>query len=132
MHKLIKLLLTTACLGLSVSAIAGNQNYVYSPSNGTHEVKAFHGCFDDNDAASRPKINLIMNNISINDVTIETRPLVSGKPSSEMITFRLKNQNASITVQFQSPDGPHCQQGVASISFRDATYRNFTEMGIKR
>lgn len=132
MNKLLKTLAASATLLWSLASNAAPQNYVYTPTVGVNEVKPFHGCFDDDVAANRPQINVIMSGLSSKDVTIETRPLVVGKPSSEQITFRVKNKNASITVQFLSNDGTHCQQGVASIVFTDVTYRNFADLKVTR
>ena len=49
-----------------------------------------------------------------------------------MITFRLKNMDASFSVQFRSNDGAHCQQGVASIAFRNAVLRNENDVNAIR
>lgn len=132
MSKILHTLFFTAAFSFTITAFAGSQNYVYTPTVGVNEVKAFHGCFDDDVASNRPQVNVQMAGLSIKDVTVETRALVAEKPSSELITFHVKNKNASLTVQFISKDGPHCQQGVASINFSDAVFRNFSDLKISR
>ena len=135
MTTFIKIFSALALAGFSSSLLAATQDYLYVPVNGVHEVKAFHGCYDDQSAASRANrtsFNVIMKGLSKNDVLVEPRKLVAGKPSSEMLTFRLKQRDASLTVQFLSEDGPHCQQGVASIAFTDATFHKFSDLQIKR
>ena len=131
MKTLFKVLLAT--IGASVVAItpvhaAGQQGYTYTPVNGVHEVKYFHGCYEDTDLEKRPKIEVVMNGLSLADVTPETRPHETGKPSTEMVTFRLKDRDASLSVQFRSNDGAHCQQGVHSIAFRDVVLHNAAQL----
>ncbi len=110
------------------AAAAPATDYVYIAAAGVHDVKYFHGCWDTADQEKRTKVNVIMQGLSMDDVTVHATPHVSGKPSSEMVTFRLKNMDASFKVQFRSNDGPHCQQGVHSVSFRDKTLHNASEL----
>ena len=131
MKTLCKVLLAT--IGAGVIAItpvhaAGTQGYTYIPANGVHEVKYFHGCYDNTDLEKRAKIEVMMQGLSLADVTVETRPHETGKPSTEMVTFRLKERDASFSVQFRSNDGPHCQQGVQSIAFRDVVLHNAAQL----
>lgn len=132
MHQSLKLCLVMLATIMHPAAHAATQSYRYSPVIGVHEVKTFHGCYDDDQHATRTGYNVIMNGLSKNDVLVETRKLVAGKPSSELLTFRLKNRDASLTVQFRSDDGPHCQQGVESITFTDATFRRFADLNVVR
>jgi hypothetical protein len=111
---------------------AGKDDYTYTPVAGVHEVKFFHGCFDHTDIDKRPKVDVLMNGLSTGDVFIQTRMQEAGKPSTEMITFRLKNMDASLSVQFRSNDGPHCQQGVQSIAFRNATLHSAADLNAYR
>lgn len=125
MKKLLKTITMIAGLAAALNVQAASKHdYTYAPAAGVHEVKHFHGCFDSEDQGPRPKINVTMNGLAIGDVYLETRTLEKGKPSTEMFTLRLKNMNASLTVQFRSNDGGHCQQGVQSITFTDAVLRN--------
>jgi hypothetical protein len=132
MNNIFKAIVLTTAAAWSINTYAAPQSYVYTPKAGVNEVKPFHGCFDDDTPASRPQINVVMSGLSTKDVTVETRPLVTNKPSSEMITFRVKGSNASLTVQFLSTDGAHCQQGVASIAFSDAVFKSFADLKITR
>jgi hypothetical protein len=115
--------LAAAVLGFNAEA-ASKHDYTYTPSPGVHEVKYFHGCWDNKDDDKRPKIDVTMAGLNTGDVQVQTRPREEGKPSTEMITFRLKTMDASFSVQFRSKDGDHCQQGVANIAFRNAVLRN--------
>jgi hypothetical protein len=129
MKRLFQQTLAIAALAalttLSLSAQAAQRvDYVYNPADGVHEVKHFHGCFDGNDVEARTKVYVTMSGLSTDDVTIETKPHEINKPSSEMITFRLKHRNASFSVQFRSHDGPHCQQGVQSVAFSNKVLHN--------
>ena len=131
----MKTLFKFVLAALAVSAMAsapvhagGQQGYTYTPATGVHEVKYFHGCYEDNDIEKRPKIDVVMNGLRLADGSIETRPHEPGKPSSEMVTFRLKDRDASFSVQFRSNDGPHCQQGVQSISFSDVVLHNAAQL----
>lgn len=124
MTPLFKRTLMAAVAIASWSAQAGNQHdFTYRPVAGVHEVKYFHGCYDHTDAEKRPKIDVFMAGLASTDVAIETRVRKEGKPSTEMITLRLKNMDVSFSVQFRSNDGPHCQQGVRSIVFSDKVLR---------
>ncbi len=116
----ITLLLALASTGFPAQA-ANKHDYTYTPAPGVHEVKFFHGCYDNLDLEKRPKIEALMNGLATADVLIETRTREEGKPSTAMVTFRLKNMDASLSVQFRSNDGPHCQQGVQRIAFKNAT-----------
>ncbi|MDP9108875.1 MAG: hypothetical protein M3N23_07375 [Pseudomonadota bacterium] len=128
--KLTAVALATAFIGST--AQGASQNYVYVPVDGVHEVKTFHACYDDTDATHRSGVTLIMQGLSRNDVTVETRPLAPNKPSSELLTFRLKKRNASMTAQFRSDDGAHCQQGVEKIVFTDAQFAKFSDLNVRR
>jgi hypothetical protein len=127
-----KAVLFAATAALGMAAQAAPQDYTYTPVQGVHEVKHFHGCFDHTDVERRPKINVNMNGLSASDVFVETRAVEDGKPSTEMVTFRLKNADASFSVQFRSNDGPHCQQGVQSVVFKDAVLRNRGDLNALR
>lgn len=129
--KTIFCAIALAALSLHAQA-ASKHDYTYTPAAGVHEVKYFHGCWDNTDIEKRPKIAVTMAGLSSGDVTVETRQREEGKPSTEMITFRLKNMDASFTVQFRSNDGGHCQQGVHSIAFRNAVLRNANELNAFR
>jgi hypothetical protein len=107
---------------------ASKHDYIYTPSAGVHEKKFFHGCYDNTDAEKRPRISVVMRGLRSTDVKAETRVREAGKPSTEMITFRLKQLDASLTVQFRSSDGPHCQQGVQEIVFTDTVLRGAQEL----
>ena len=135
MKTLFKVLLTAAAaatLAIAPAQAAGRQTYIYTPAAGVHEVKYFHGCWDNNDLEKRTKVEVVMNNLSFADVRVETRPFESGKPSTEMVTFRLKGLDASFSVQFRSNDGDHCQQGVQSIAFRDVVLHNAAQLNALR
>jgi hypothetical protein len=125
------LLLALASIGFSAHA-ANKHDYTYTPAAGVHEVKFFHGCYDNKDLEKRPKIDVLMNGLATTDVLIETRTREEGKPSTEMITFRLKNMDASLSVQFRSNDGPHCQQGVQRIAFKNATLHGAADLNAHR
>jgi hypothetical protein len=132
-HSFAKAAIAAAATLLCMAAQATPQgDYTYTPSPGVHETKYFHGCYDHTDVTRRPKINVNMNGLSTSDVYVDTRVVEEGKPSTEMVTFRLKNQDASFSVQFRSNDGPHCQQGVQSIVFRDAVLRNRGDLNALR
>lgn len=120
MNSFFKQALLAAIAAASFCAQAANKyDYTYRPVAGVHEVKYFHGCYDHTDVTQRPKIDVFMDGLSTADVSMETRVREEGKPSAEMITFRMKNMDASFSVQFRSNDGPHCQQGVRSIAFKN-------------
>ena len=106
--------------------------HAYVPAEGVHEAKRFHGCFGDDDATKRTRVQLVMTGLALADVDVLAGPVTAGKPSTEMITFRLKRGNASVRTLFQSHDGPHCQQGVESIQFTDQTVHNAAQLGLKR
>ncbi len=106
--------------------------HAYVPAEGVHEAKRFHGCYGEEDATKRNRVQLVMTGLALADVDVLAGPVTPGKPSTEMITFRLKRGNASIRTQFQSHDGPHCQQGVHSIQFTDQTVHNAVQLGLKR
>jgi hypothetical protein len=133
MKLLIKPLLMAA---LAVTALnvhaAGKVDYTYTPVAGVHEIKYFHGCYEHNDVEKRPKVDVLMNDLATSDVLIETRVREEGRPSTEMITFRMKNMDASLSVQFRSNDGPHCQQGVQRISFKNATLHGAADLNAHR
>jgi hypothetical protein len=133
MKPFIKSVIVAALAAASWSAQgAGKHDYVYTPSAGVHEVKYFHGCYDHSDVEKRPKVDVVMNGLSTSDVIIETRVREEGRPSSEMVTFRHRNMDASLSVQFRSNDGPHCQQGVQSVAFRNATLRGAGDLNAHR
>lgn len=111
---------------------ANKHDYTYTPVAGVHEVKYFHGCYDHSDIEKRPKVDVLMNGLATSDVFIETRVREEGRPSTEMVTFRLKNMDASLSVQFRSNDGPHCQQGVQSIAFKNATLHGAADLNAHR
>jgi hypothetical protein len=124
MTPLFKRALLAVVATASCSAQAANQHdFTYRPVAGVHEVKYFHGCYDHTDTEKRPKIDVFMQGLASTDVAVETRVREEGKPSTEMVTFRLKNMDASFSVQFRSNDGPHCQQGVRSIVFTNKVLR---------
>jgi hypothetical protein len=127
--RLIALAAAALCLNAQG---ASKHDYVYTPAAGVHEMKYFHGCWDNKDQEKRPKIAVTMAGLATSDVLVETRQREEGKPSTEMITFRLKNMDASFSVQFRSKDGDHCQQGVASIAFRDKVLHNANEVNAIR
>lgn len=132
MKSLFKLILAALAITLIPAHAATRQEYVYTPVPGVHEVKYFHGCFESDDVEKRHKIDVTMNGLSMADVSVETKVHETGKPSTEMVTFRLKKLDASFSVQFRSHDGPHCQQGVASIAFRDVVLHNAAELAARR
>jgi hypothetical protein len=125
----LALVFAAASMGAQAAA---RQGYVYTPAAGVHEVKYFHGCWDNNDIEKRPKVEVVMNNVATGDVEVVTRPHETGKPSTEMITFKLKNADASLSVQFRSNDGAHCQQGVHSIVFKNATVHSLGQLNALR
>ncbi len=125
------LLIALAAAGFAAQA-ANKHDYHYTPAAGVHEMKFFHGCYDSKDIEKRPKIDVHMNGLATTDVLIETRAREEGKPSTEMITFRLKNMDASLSVQFRSNDGQHCQQGVQRISFKNATLHGAGDLNAHR
>jgi hypothetical protein len=125
------LLAALSCAGLSAQG-AGKLGYTYTPVAGVHEVKYFHGCYEHADIDKRPKVEVLMNTLSTSDVLIETRVREEGRPSTEMVTFRMKNMDASLSVQFRSNDGPHCQQGVHSIAFKNATLHGAADLNALR
>ena len=131
MKTLHLIALAAAAFGFNAQA-ASSHDYTYTPAPGVHEVKYFHGCWDNQDQEKRPKIAVTMAGLATGDVLVETRQREAGKPSTEMITFRLKNMDASFSVQFRSNDGGHCQQGVASIAFRNAVLRNENDVNAIR
>lgn len=118
--------------GIQAAQAASKHDYTYTPGAGVHEKKYFHGCWDNTDIEKRPKVNVVMDGLSTSDVVIETMPHEAGKPSTEMITFRLKNGDASFSVQFRSNDGPHCQQGVHSIVFKNTVLHNAAQLNAVR
>jgi hypothetical protein len=131
MKTLRMMALAVAMLGANAQA-ASKHDYTYTPAAGVHEVKYFHGCWDNKDDDKRPKIDVTMAGLKTGDVMVQTRQREEGKPSTEMITFRLRNMDASFSVQFRSKDGDHCQQGVASIAFSDAVLRNENDVNAIR
>lgn len=133
MNKIAKQLGIAAFAALVTAAQAAPKtDYVYTPAAGVHEVKYFHGCYDGTDIEKRPKIDVIMNGLSTDDVVIETRVIEEGKPSTEMVTYRMKTMDASLKVQFRSNDGPHCQQGVRSVNFKNAVLRHQQDLAAHR
>jgi len=135
MKTLFKALLTTIAAAFLVTApakAAGRQTYTYYPVAGVHEVKYFHGCWDNTDIEKRVKIDVIMDKLNFSDVTVQTRTHETGKPSTEMVTYRLRDRDASFKVQFRSDDGAHCQQGVQSIAFRDVVLHNAAQLNARR
>jgi hypothetical protein len=133
MKHMIKTALLAAMAAASLSANAASKyDYTYTPVAGVHEVKYFHGCYDNTDIEKRPKIDVTMAGLSTTDVLIQTRPREEGKPSTEMVTFKLKNMDASFSVLFRSNDGPHCQQGVQRITFKNATLHGTGDLNAHR
>ncbi|GAB2844663.1 hypothetical protein GCM10027277_10670 [Pseudoduganella ginsengisoli] len=135
MQKFSKAVLAALVMAMGASAgaqAAATQEYVYTPAAGVHEVKYFHACYDTTDPGPRTKVNVVMKGLATGDVRIAARTVEAGQPSTEMITFRLKNLDASLSVQFRSNDGPHCQQGVQSITFTDAVLRGRGELNALR
>jgi hypothetical protein len=128
---LLKLLLVA--MPLCGAAHAGELvKHAYVPAEGVHETKRFHGCYGDEDATKRTRVQLVMTGLALADVDVLAGAVKAGKPSTEMITFRLKRGNASVRTLFQSQDGPNCQQGVQSIQFTDQTVQNAAQLGLKR
>lgn len=127
-----RIFLATAALLCGAAQAAEPANYVYTPAAGVHEVKMFHGCYDDTDVPKRQRINLVMSGLASTDVDIVARQPEPGKPSTEMILIRVKGRDASIKTLFRSDDGPHCQQGVASMQFTDRTVHSANQLGVKR
>lgn len=128
MNFLFKRALLAAIAAASLPAQAANKHdYTYRPVAGVHEVKYFHGCYDHTDTQKRPKIDVFMDGLSTSDVVLETRVHEQDKPSTDMLTFRMKNMDASFSVQFRSNDGPHCQQGVRSIVFKNTVLHSAGE-----
>lgn len=111
---------------------AATQEYVYTPVAGVHEVKHFHACYESTDHTPRTKVNVTMKGLATTDVQIGTRVVEPDQPASEMVTFRLKNLDASLSVQFRSNDGPHCQQGVQSVTFTNAVLRGRADLSAPR
>jgi hypothetical protein len=137
MNNIHKSMLAVLAMSIAMAASAGaqaapHQEYVYMPAAGVHEVKYFHACYDTTDHGPRTKVNVVMKGLATGDVRIATRPVEEGQPSTEMVTFRLKNLDASLSVQFRSNDGPHCQQGVQSITFTNAVLRGRGELNALR
>jgi len=132
-HQSSYMLRAIALAAICINAQAAQQHdYTYTPVAGVHEVRFFHGCWDNTDIEKRPKIAVTMAGLRSGDVQVETRPHESGRPSTEMITFRVKNMDASLRVQLRSNDGPHCQQGVHSIAFKDTVLRNANDLNAIR
>ena len=121
------LLVIAAGVGNTAQA-AGKVDYAYVPAPGVHESKMFHGCYAEEDQAVRTKFNLVMTGLAVADVELVERAPQSGKPSTEMFTLRVKGGDASIKTLFRSNDGPHCQQGVHSITFTDATLHSAAQL----
>lgn len=135
MQKIHKSMLVALAIATGASAgaqAAPAQEYIYTPAAGVHEVKYFHACYDTTDLGPRTKVNVVMKGLATSDVHVATRAVEEGKPSTEMVTFRLKNLDASLSVQFRSNDGPHCQQGVQSITFTDSVLRGRGELNALR
>lgn len=133
MNPFFKTTLLAALAAASAGAQgAGKHDYTYTPAAGVHETKYFHGCYDHTDIEKRPRIDVLMNGLNTADVSIETRVREEGKPSTEMVTFRLRNMDASLSVQFRSNDGPHCQQGVQRIVFGNATLHGQADLNAHR
>lgn len=125
------LLLLAALFG-STAYAAEPVDYVYTPVAGVHETKLFHACHDDEDVQKRQRINLVMRGLASTGVETVARKIEPGKPSTEMILFRVKGQDASIKTLFRSNDGPHCQQGVHSLQFTDKTVHSANQLGVHR
>ncbi len=133
MKRFFHTVLLATLAAASMSALgASKYDYTYTPVAGVHEVKYFHGCYDNTDLEKRPKITLTMNGLRTSDFMIETRVREEGKPSTEMITFRHRQMDASLKVQFRSNDGPHCQQGVQRIVFANATLHSHGDLNAHR
>ncbi|SFC71195.1 hypothetical protein [Massilia yuzhufengensis] len=129
--KIPAVFLLAASLGAAAFA-AEPVNHVYTPADGVHETRMFHACHDDEDVQKRQKINLVMGALASTDVEAVARKVESGKPSTELILFRVKGRDASIKTLFRSNDGPHCQQGVHSLQFTDRTVHSPNQLGVKR
>lgn len=115
--------------GLGSAAQAADKvDYAYMAAPGVHESKMFHGCYGEEDQTARTKVNLVMTGLAMADVELVERAPQSGKPSTEMFTLRVKGHDASIKTLFRSNDGPHCQQGVHSITFTDATLHSAAQL----
>lgn len=125
------LIALAALLGGAVHA-AETVDHVYTPAAGAHEVKMFHACYDSDDVRKRQRVNLVMSGLASTDVEIVARQPEPGKPSTEMILFRVKGRYASIKTLFRSNDGPHCQQGVHSMQFTDKSVHAPSQLGVKR
>ena len=133
MNTFFNTALMAALAAASLDAQGANKHdYTYTPAAGVHETKYFHGCYDHKDIDKRPKVDVLMNGLATTDVLVETRVREEGKPSTEMITFRMKNMDASLSVQFRSNDGPHCQQGVQRIVFKNATLHGAADLDAHR
>lgn len=135
MQKFYKSMLVALAMATGASTgaqAAATQEYVYTPAAGVHEVKYFHACYDTTDPGPRTRVSVVMKGLATTDVRIATRAVEADKPSTEMVTFQLKNLDASLSVQFRSNDGPHCQQGVQSITFTDAVLRGRGELNALR
>jgi len=130
--KLQRILFPMAALLCGAAHAAQSVDYVFTPAAGTHEVKMFHACYDNEDVQKRQRINLVMTGLASTDVEIVARQPEPGKPSTEMILFRVKGKDASIKTLFRSNDGPHCQQGVHSMQFTDRTVHAPAQLGVKR
>lgn len=127
--KLQRVFLAAAALLCGAAQAAEPVNYVYTPVAGVHEFKMFHGCYDSTDVQKRQRYNVVMNGLASTDVEVVARQPEPGKPSTEMITFRVKGKDASIKTLFRSDDGPHCQQGVSSLQFTDKTVHSANQLG---
>ncbi|QYF94857.1 hypothetical protein KY495_06645 [Massilia sp. PAMC28688] len=133
MQRVFTLAVLSAAVLLAPAASASvKQDYVFRATPGVHEVKYFHGCYDSEDIVKRRRINVVMTGVASTDVDVEARAVEAGQPSTEMITLRVKGADASIKLQFRSNDGPHCQQGVHSITFTDKVVHAPAQLGIKR
>ena len=130
--KLQRYLLSIAALLSGAAQAAQPVDHVYTPAAGAHEVKMFHACYDSEDVLKRQRINLVMSGLASTDVETVARQPEPGKPSTEMILFRVKGKDASIKTLFRSNDGPHCQQGVHSMQFTDKTVHAASQLGVKR
>ena len=125
------LFLLAAALSRAASA-AEPVDHVYTPTAGVHETKLFHACHDDEDLQKRQRINLVMRGLASTDIETVARKIEPGKPSTEMILFRVKGRDASLKTLFRSNDGPHCQQGVHSLQFTDRIVHSASQLGVKR
>ena len=133
MKPFARIFLTALLAAAGSGALAApDKSWVYTPADGVHEVKYFHACYEQSDADKRTRINVVMNGLATDDVQVLTQVAEAGKPATEMFTLKLKNMNASLKLQFRSNDGDHCQQGVNSISFRNAVLRNANDLNALR